>query len=70
MELCQGRGSWGLGTGSAPEGGQALEQAAQGSGHCFKLPECKEEIKIEFWVILRRAGLSNRHEFLPAQDIL
>ncbi len=21
MELCQGRGSWGLGTGSAPEGG-------------------------------------------------
>jgi len=21
MELCQGRGSWGLGTGSAPKGG-------------------------------------------------
>ena len=33
MELCQGRGSWGLGTGSAPQGGRALEQAAQGSGH-------------------------------------
>ena len=31
MELCQGRGSWGSGNGSAPEGGQALEQAAQGS---------------------------------------
>jgi len=30
MELCQGRGSSGLGTGAAPQG---VEQAAQGSGH-------------------------------------
>ena len=29
MELCQGSGSLGLRTGAAPEGGQALEQAAQ-----------------------------------------
>lgn len=31
MELCQARGSWGLGTGAASEGGRALEQAAQGT---------------------------------------
>ena len=36
MELCQGRGSWGLGKGSAPE------QAPQGSGQDPKLPEFKE----------------------------
>ena len=30
MELCQGRGSWGLGKGSAPKG---TERAAQGSRH-------------------------------------
>ena len=33
MELCQGRGRWEVGTGSAPQGGQALEQGSQGSGH-------------------------------------
>ena len=32
MELCQGRGSWGLVMGSASQGGQGMEQAAQGSG--------------------------------------
>lgn len=32
MELCQGRGSWGLGTGAAPQGG----------GHGPRLPEFKE----------------------------
>jgi len=32
MELCQGRGSWGLGTGGAPEGG----------GHGTELLEFKE----------------------------
>ena len=44
MELCQGRGSWGLGTGSAPQGGRALEQAAQGSGHGPRLPEFKDHL--------------------------
>ena len=37
MELCQGRGSWGLGTGSAPQGGQALEQPPQRSDHAIEL---------------------------------
>ena len=44
MELCQGRGSWGLGTGSAPEGSQTLEQAAQDSGHGIKLLEFKVQL--------------------------
>ena len=54
MELCQERGCWGLGTGSAPEGGGALVKAAQDSGHCFKLPEFKEHLNIafDFWVVL------------------
>ena len=42
MELCQGRGSWGLGTGSATEGVQALEQPPQGSGHSPKMLEYGE----------------------------
>lgn len=36
--------SWILGKGSSLEGGQTLEQAPQGSGHCPKLLEFKEEI--------------------------
>ena len=57
MELCQERGCWGLGTGSAPEGGGALVKAAQDSGHCFKLPEFKEHLNIafDFWVVLHGA---------------
>ena len=35
-------GEWGLGKDSSPESGQALEQAAQGSGHGPKLMEVKE----------------------------
>ena len=43
MELCQGRGSWGLGTGSAPEGG-GHGTDSQGSGYGPKLPEFKEHL--------------------------
>ena len=42
MELCQGRGSWGLGICSTPEGVWALERAAQGSGHGTELCEFKK----------------------------
>ena len=58
MELCQGKGSWGLGMGSAPESDWALEQAAQGSdhgGHGPRRPELKKlltvltDIGLEFW---------------------
>jgi len=37
MELCQGRGSWGLGTGSLLRGRLALEQSTQGRGHGMEL---------------------------------
>jgi len=33
MELCQGKGSWGLGECSSSEGFQALKQAPESSGH-------------------------------------
>jgi len=36
MELCQGRFRGVLGKGSSPEGGGALEQAAQSSDHGTK----------------------------------
>ena len=36
MEMCQGRGSWGLGK------GLDMEQAAQGSGHGPELQEFTE----------------------------
>ena len=40
---CARRGAaGGLGTGSAPKGSQALEQAAQGNGHSPKLLELKK----------------------------
>jgi len=60
MELCQGRGSSGLGTRSAPQGGQALEQAAQSSGHGPMLLELKKHLgntlryRVWFWVVLHR----------------
>ena len=42
MELHQGRVRLVLGKGSAPEGGWALEQVAQGNGNSPKLPDFKE----------------------------
>jgi len=39
-----GRGRWGLGKGSSPEGGGALEQAAHGRGHGPKLLEFEEHL--------------------------
>ena len=41
MELRQGRGRWGLGTGSAPEW-SSMEQPPQGSDRGSKLPEFKK----------------------------
>ena len=38
MEMCQGRGSWGLGK------GLDMEQAAQGSGHGPELLEFTERL--------------------------
>ena len=38
----RGRSCWGLRKGSSPEDGEALEQAAQGSGYSPKLPGFKE----------------------------
>ena len=61
MELCQGRGSSGLGTGSAPEGGHGT--GCPGLWAWPQLPEFKEhlntpllEIGFEFWVVLCGAG--------------
>lgn len=50
MELCQGRGSWGLGTGSAAEG-VGMERAAQGSGYG---PECQRSGSV--WTLLSDIG--------------
>ena len=43
MDLCQGRGSRELGKGSSPEGSQALEEAAQESGHGMVLARVPQE---------------------------
>lgn len=44
MELCQGRGRWGIGKGSSPEGDGALEQAAHGRRHGPKQLEFKKHL--------------------------
>jgi len=41
MELCQGRGSWGLGTGAAPQGG-GHGTGCPGQWARPRVPECKE----------------------------
>lgn len=48
MELCQKRGRWGIGTGSAPEGGGhgPSARAPEVFGHCF-------ETQSLVWVELR-----------------
>ena len=54
----KGGSGWVLGKGSSPEGGQATEQTAQGSGHSPKLLEFKELLdsalrhRAGLWVIL------------------
>lgn len=58
---CQGRSSWGLGKGSAPEG---MEQVAQGSDHNLKLPVFKN---LENTAIV---GLVDPCEYVPTLDIL
>lgn len=63
MELCQGRGSWGLGKGSAPEGsrhgtdypGQWLWPWADGVQGEFG--QCSQTIGFGFWVVLCGAGI-------------
>ena len=47
-----GEGQWGLGTGPAPEGGETLEQAAQGSGHSPKMLEFKKRFLDEAYIAL------------------
>jgi len=72
MELCQGRGSWGSGNGSAPEGVQALEQPAQGRGYGTKLLEFKRHLDkalrtyglILLWCCVE-PGLDGPYESLP-----
>jgi len=67
-----------LGKGSSPEGGQALEQAAQGSGHSPKLPEFKKHLdsglkySLNFgWSYVEPGvGLDDPCESLPTWDIL
>ena len=44
MMLCQGRSGWELGEGSLPEGGTALEEAAQGINNGLKLLEFKSHL--------------------------
>ena len=50
MELCQGRGSWGLGKGLPS--GVGMEQAVQGSGHgpeCFgAFEQCSQTQGLDF----------------------
>jgi len=55
MELCQGRGSRGLGNSSSPEGGRALEEAPQGSRHSPKLMDFKK-----YWGTTLRNILASR----------
>ena len=56
-----GEGQLGVRTGSAPEVGQVLEQAAQGNGHGPRILEFNEHLDtalkygVGFWVILCRA---------------
>lgn len=58
MKLCQGRSDWELGEGSLPEGGTALEEAAQGINNGLKLLEFKSHLdttlrhRVWFWVML------------------
>ena len=71
-------GGWGLGKDSSPESGQALEQAAQGSGHSPKLPEFKKHLgsglkySLNFgWSYVEPgAGLRDPYGDLPTWDVL
>jgi len=74
MELCQGRGNWGLGTGSAPDGGQAVKQDAQGSGHGPELlgfKKCQDNslshngLVFEWSCMVPGAGISDLCRSLP-----
>ena len=69
---------WGLGKGSSPEGGWALEWAAQGSGHGTMFPSSRSvwtvlsDTGFGFWVVCVEPGvrLSDPCDSLPTQDIL
>jgi len=53
MELCQGTGSWGSGTGSAPEGGghgTGLPNAVVMAPSCWSLRRMLSYIGSDFWV--------------------
>jgi len=77
MAVCQGRGRWGLGTGSAPvDGGHGA--ALQGSGHRPELPELREcwYTTLRHWVwvlsgcVVTGVGLSDPYGSLPTLVIL
>ena len=62
MELCQGRGSWVSGEGSAPEGGQAWNRLPR---TVVMAPSCQSsrsvwttlsDVGFGFWVVLCGAG--------------
>ena len=76
MELCQGRGSWGLGTGAAAQGG-GHATGCPGLWARPRVPEFKERLdstlRFGFWVLLCRAGswtLNNPERPLLTQVIL
>ena len=56
MELCQGRGRWGLGKGSAKEGG----------GHGLELLELKEHWDV--WSMLLSIGFDFRWSCVERRD--
>ena len=74
MELRQGRGSWGWGKGSAPEGG-GHGTACPGQWAWPQVPEFKEHLDstqlygviFELSCVEPRVGLSDPHGFLPTQ---
>jgi len=78
MGLHQGRVTLGVRKASLPEGCQALEQAAQGSGCSTKLPEFQECLDVALRLSLLfgcscvelGVGLNDPCGSLPTQDIL
>ena len=74
MELCQGRGSWGLGTGAAPEGGghgtgfpgQWARPRVLEFGQCFQT----QGLNFGWGCVELGVGFNDPRGSRPAQDIL
>jgi len=67
MELCQGRGSWGLGTGSAPEGG-GHGSKCQSARSVFTL--LSEGLDFGWCCVESGIGLSDPCGSIPSWDSL